>query len=69
MEQIQKTPKNNSFWLGKTARLEIHKDGVRLCFHNATILEIDDSHVTFKDARDNKILAFNRELVKEMTLQ
>lgn len=59
---------SNCFWIGKKARLEIIKDGIRLNFHNATILEMDDSHITFRDSKDNQILAFNRDLVKEMRL-
>ena len=66
----EKTMKeNNSFWIGKIARLEIVKDGNRLNFHNAVILEIDESHVTFRDSKDNKVLAFNRDLIKEMMVE
>jgi len=69
MDQIINNNQKPNFWIGKTAYLEIVKDGVRLNFHKAVILEIDDSHVTFRDSKENKVLAFNRSLVKEMMLE
>lgn len=54
----------NRFWINKKAKIEILKDEKRLVF-TASILEIDDSHITFID-RDGIVYSFNRELVKEM---
>ena len=55
---------NGKFWLNKKVKLFISKDGKDLVF-TATILEIDNSHITFID-RDDIVYSFNRELITEM---
>jgi len=58
-ENVQKC-----FWIGKKAKVEILKDDKRLIY-TATILELDNSFITFKD-RDENVFSFNIKLVKQM---
>lgn len=52
-------------WQGKSGKIQISKDGVKLFFTAKLILSVDDHHITFID-KFNQPYTFNRDLVVEI---
>jgi hypothetical protein len=52
------------FWVGKKAKIEILKDGVKLIY-TADILEFGDKIITFRD-RAGIVFSFNISLIQEL---
>lgn len=53
-----------NYWLGKSAKIFILKDGKDLIF-TAKIVEIDENHISFID-KFGITFSFNRKFVNEM---
>lgn len=58
--------KLKEIWVNKRAKVEIVKEGTKL-FFTATILDLDDNHITFSD-RTGVVYTFPRICINEMKL-
>ena len=58
---------DSNFWVGKKVLLEFVKDGHRLTYNYATIIQMDNFTVSFRD-RDGMVFSFNKNLIQQMKL-